>query len=140
MAEIIEFNKDDSVSLYNPSFETMRNDLDINIQQVIAEMVEKGIFAGSVNLKIDFILGKVRISDHKAASGSRDSLMVQADYKVVHGVQSKFETKGTAISSRDPKEITMDNLGNLYMVSPEEASEQLSMFNSWEEYRDAMMK
>lgn len=140
MADIIEFNKDDSVSLYNPDFDVMRNELDINIQQVVAEMIEKDIMSGSVNLKIDFTVGKVRVSDYKAKSGSRDSMMVQVEFRVSHGVQSRYETKGTAVSSKDPKEIVLDNLGNLYMVAPEEASKQLSMFDSWNAYRDAVMK
>lgn len=138
--ENIQFDEKAKVTLYNPLFDVMRNELNIAIQQTVAEMVEKDMSAAAIGLKIDITTGRRMIADRYAATGMREAMSIMIGYKVGSTLQAKSETKGDVVSKTSPKELVLDDLGNLYMVSHEEASGQMCMFNSWDEYRQAMMQ
>ena len=55
-------------------------------------------------------------------------------YKVSTELKSKEEAKGSVVSLGDKKELLVDDSGRFFLVSSEEASGQLSMFNSFDEY------
>jgi len=57
-------------------------------------------------------------------------------YKVGTVLQQKDETKGKIVKPGEDKEILVDDLGAFFLVSTEEASGQLSMFNTWDEFED----
>ena len=134
----ITFEKDSKISIYNPSFDVVRNELDINLRGVVAEMVEKDQSSGSVTLKIDISTSKDIINDDNAPTGTRPAMNIEIDADVSHMIQSKGKTKVDVITRGHQKELVMDDNGELHIVSRDEASGQLSMFNTYDEYKKAM--
>jgi hypothetical protein len=134
----IQFDKDSKVSIYNPLFDVARNELDIILNGVISEMIEKDMNSGSVTLKIDISTSKDIINDDNASMGTRPAMNIEIDADVSHMIQSKGKTKVDIITRGHQKELVMDDNGELRIVSREEASGQLSMFNSWDEYKNAI--
>ena len=134
----INFAKDAKISIYNPAFDVMRNELDINLNGVIAEMVEKDMSSGSVTLKIEVTTSKDIINDDNAPMGTRPAMNIEIDADVSSVIQKKGKTKVDVITRGHQKELVMDDCGQFFIVSREEASGQLSMFNSYDEYKKAM--
>jgi hypothetical protein len=134
----INFAKDAKISIYNPAFDVMRNELDINLNGVIAEMVEKDMSSGSVTLKIEVTTSKDIINDDNAPMGTRPAMNIEIDADVSSVIQKKGKTKVDVITRGHQKELVMDDNGQFFIVSREEASGQLSMFNSYDEYKKAM--
>ena len=134
----ITFDKDTRVSIYNPAFDVLRNELDIKLRDVVAEMVEKDQSSGSVTLKIDISTTKAVISDDNAPMGTRPAMDIEISGDVSHVIQSKGKTKVDILTRAKQKELVMDDNGEMHIVSREEASGQLSMFNTYDEYKKAM--
>ena len=65
---------------------------------------------------------------------TREQVKVVMAYKVSTELKSKEEAKGSVVSLGDKKELLVDDSGRFFLVSSEEASGQLSMFNSFDEY------
>ena len=138
MSTVITFDKDTRISIYNPAFDVTRNELDIRLRDVISEMVEKDQSSGSVTLKIDISTTKAMIDDDNAPTGTRPSMSIEIEADVSHMIQSKGKTKVDVINRGHQRELVMDDSGVLHIVSREEASGQLSMFNSYDEYKKAI--
>ena len=134
----ITFDKDTRVSIYNPAFDVLRNELDIRLRDVVAEMVEKDQSSGSVTLKIDVSTTKAIISDDNAPTGTRPAMDIEISGDVSHVNQSKGKTKVDILTRANQKELVMEDNGELHVVSREEASGQLSMFNTYDEYKKAI--
>lgn len=130
----IKIDPEKQITLYNKEFDVMRNDLDVAIQKILPKMFHKGINLGSVTLKIDIGTVKQAITDNNAYTGTREQVKVVMAYKVSTELKSKEEAKGSVVSLGDKKEILMDDTGRFFLVSSDEASGQLSMFNSFDEF------
>lgn len=133
----IDFNKDAEISLYNRDFDPARNELNARLQSVIAEMIAKDLNSGSVTLKIDIGTKSVIANDPDAPTGERPAMLLEIEADVSSVIQQKEKAK-CAVAVAGQKELVMDSDGRVFMVSPQEASGQLSMFNSWDEYREAL--
>ena len=134
----ITFDKDAKVSIYNPCFNVTRNELDIALRNVIAEMVEKDLNAGSLTLKIDISTENHVVEDDNAQMGTRPAMSIEIGAKVSYVLQSKGETKMNVITRGNQKELVLDDDSTYYIVSRDEASGQLSMFNTYDEYKKAI--
>ena len=135
----IKIDPEKQITLYNRDFDEMRRALDMAIQSIFPRMREKDMVAGSITLKIDVGLAKVSVADANASMGTRPAIHPEVGYKLNVTMQSKDEDKGQIIPYGSD-ELRMDDDGNFFLVSKEEASGQLSMFNSWDEFREAALK
>jgi hypothetical protein len=132
-----KIDKEKRIHLYNRDFDEMRNMLDITIQQVIARMLGKEMDSGSITLKIDIGLERDVVRDGNAQSGERPAIHPEMDYKITFVMQQKDSIDGEIIP-KGSDELVADGNGSFFLVSKEEASGQLSMFNGWDEYARAM--
>lgn len=130
----IKIDPEKQITLYNKEFDVMRNDLDVAIQKTLPKMFQKGINLASVTLKIEIGTIKQDVIDNNAPTGTREQVKVVMAYKVSTELKSKEEAKGSVVSLGDKKELLMDDSGRFFLVSSEEASGQLSMFNSFDEF------
>lgn len=130
----IKIDPEKQITLYNKEFDVMRNDLDVAIQKTLPKMFHKGINLASVTLKIEIGTIKQDVIDNNAPTGTREQVKVVMAYKVSTELKSKEEAKGSVVSLGDKKELLVDDSGRFFLVSSEEASGQLSMFNSFDEY------
>ena len=130
----IKIDPEKQITLYNKEFDVMRNDLNTAIQTAIAKMFQKKIDLASVTLKIEFGTMKAQVKDDNAPTSVRDQVKVVIAYKVGTELKTKYESKGSIVSLGDKKELLVDDDGKFFLVSSEEASGQLSMFNSYDEY------
>lgn len=130
----IKIDPEKQITLYNKEFDVMRNDLDVAIQKTLPKMFHKGINLASVTLKIEIGTIKQDVTDNNALTGTREQVKVVMAYKVSTELKSKEEAKGSVVSLGDKKELLVDDSGRFFLVSSEEASGQLSMFNSFDEY------
>jgi len=120
-----------------PCFDDMRRDLSITIDRILPRMRDKRMNAASIALKIDIVTDETVVKDNNAPMGERPALIPDISYKLSVTMQTKGETKGDIVSAKSDKELLMDDIGRYYLVSKEEASGQLSMFNSYDEYTEA---
>ena len=134
----IRYSKDTEISINNPDFDVMRNTLNITMNGVIDEMIEKELNSGTVTLKLTFSTMKDVINDNNAPMGTRPAMDIEISGDVSHVIQSKGKTKVDILTRANQKELVIDDNGELHVVSREEASGQLSMFNSYDEYKKAM--
>ena len=130
----IKIDPEKQITLYNKEFDVMRNDLDVAIQRTLPKMFKKGINLASVTLKIEIGTIKQDITDNNAPTGTREQVKVAMAYKVSTELKAKDEAKGNVVSLGDKKELLVDDSGRFFLVTSEEASGQLSMFNSFDEY------
>lgn len=130
----IKLDPEKQITLYNKEFDGMRNDLNVAIQKTLPKMFHKGINLASVTLKIEIGTIKQDVTDNNAPTGTREQVKVVMAYKVSTELKSKEEAKGSVVSLGDKKELLVDDSGRFFLVSSEEASGQLSMFNSFDEY------
>lgn len=130
---MIKLDPEKQITLYNRDFDAMRDSLDKAIRQIIADMILKDMDAGRIGLTIDISLVKSFTVDSNADSGMRPCINPEVNYKIGTAMQQKDETKGNIIpAGRD--ELLTDGNGNFFLVTPEEASGQLSLFDTWDEY------
>lgn len=131
----INIDPEKQITLYNKEFDMMRHDLDVAIQKTLPKMFQKGINLASVTLKIDIGTVKQDVTDNNAPTGTREQVKVMMAYKVSTELKSKDEAKGSVVSLGDKKELLMDDYGRFFLVTSDEASGQLSMFNTWDEFQ-----
>lgn len=125
------------INLYNPEFDEMRHTLDRSLQGILRKMISKDMDAASIGLKIDIELLKSTITDNNAPTGTREAITPEISYRIVSAMQSRTDTKGNVVGRRSNKELLIDDQGIAFLVSKEEASGQLSMFNTWDEFKEA---
>ena len=89
---------------------------------------------GLSNCERYFAKGTRGINDN-APFGQREALVPDITYKVALTLQAKADTKGNIV--RSDHELIRDDDGSFYIVTTEEASGQLSMFNGYDELPDA---
>ncbi len=120
------------LSLNSPYFDKMRTDLDAAIHSAVNAMLRKEINSGTVALKLDIGLVPQTIPDDNAPTGTREAVPIKIAYKVAITLQSKAELKGDVV--KDLKhELVQDDTKAFFIVSSDEASGQLNMFNCYDE-------
>lgn len=120
------------LSLNSPYFDKMRLDMDAAIHGAVNSMLCKEINSGTVALKLDISLIPRTIPDDNAPTGTRDALPIKIAYKVAVTLQSKAELKDDVVNDLN-HELVQDDTKAFFIVSTEEASGQLNMFNSYDE-------
>lgn len=135
----IKIDPEKKIHLYNRDFDEMRNVLDVTLQQTMKQMMAKDMDAGTITLKIDIGFQKDVVHDDNAPSGTRPAIHPEVDYKINFTMQQKGSVDGEIIS-KGSDELLVDDNGDFFLVSREEASGQLSMFNSWDEYAEAVTR
>lgn len=126
------------IHLYNRDFDEMRNALDTVLQQTMARMLGKEMDSGSITLKIDIGFSRDVIKDDNADTGTRPAIHPEIDYKINFSMQQKGSVDGEIIPMGSD-ELLVDDNGDFFLVSREEASGQLSMFNTWDEFARAVI-
>ena len=133
----VKLDPEKRIGLYNRDFDETRALLDMAIQEVWCQMLYKGMCSASVSVKIDFKANREIINDDNAPTGTREAVHPEAKAKVSFTLQHKGGTD-VEIIPKGSDEILMDDSGSAYLVSKEEASGQLCMFNSYDEYMEAV--
>ena len=133
----IKLDPEKRIHIGNRDFDEMRVMLDRVLQQTMNKMLDKELDSGAITLKITIDLNRDVINDNNAPMGTRPAIHPEMDYKVGAMVQEKFGTDGEIIP-KGSDELLVDDNGGFFLVSKEEASGQLSMFNTYDEYIDAV--
>lgn len=127
----MKINANRKLTLSSPFFDEMRRDLDIAIRKAVYAMEKKDISSSAIALKIDISTLRSKIKDENSPTGERVALIPGISYKLATTMQAKAETKGNVVGSGH--ELIQDDLGDYYVVTKEEASGQLNMFNGYDE-------
>lgn len=128
------FDSKKKVNLDSPHFNDMKTDLNRYICAALNAMDEKKMSAATIGLKIDIQTIHKTIKDDNAPVGQREALVPDITYKLALTLQAKADTKGNIV--RSDHELIRDDDGSFYIVTTEEASGQLSMFNGYDELPD----
>lgn len=121
------------LSLYSPHFDEMCKELDAYITRVFNIMEAKNTKAATIALKIDFNVLEEKVSCENSPTGEREALIPHIGYKIAMTMQSKAEHKGDVVGKGH--EVIQDGTA-YYIVTKEEASGQLNMFNGFDEFPD----
>lgn len=119
------------VTLNSPHFEEMRNELNRYISGALRAMDEKKMSAATIGLKIDIVTTRETVRDDNSPTGEREALMPNITYKLALTLQTKADTKGDVVGKG--YELVRDDTGSYYIMTGEEASGQLNMFNGYDE-------
>ena len=130
----IKIDPSKKLTLYSQEFDEMRNNLDLTLQTTLKAMIAKNMDAAAIGLKINIDLIKCTLKDNNAPTGEREAMKPEISARVVAAMQQRVDKKCNVIGRASKKEILIDDDGNMCLVSEEEASGQLSMFNSYDEY------
>lgn len=133
----IKIDPSKKLTLYSQEFDEMRNNLDLTLQTTLKAMIAKNMDAAAIGLKINVELIKVDLADDNAPTGTRPAMKPEISARIVAAMQQRVDKKCNVIGRASKKEILIDDDGNMCLVSEEEASGQLSMFNSWDEFKEA---
>ena len=133
----IKIDSTKKVTLYNHEFDEMRNALDVTLQTTLKSMIAKNMTGASIGLKIDITLMKQVLKDDNAPTGTREALRPDINARIVAAMQQRVDKKVGVIGKTSNVELLVDDTGDFFFVTKEEASGQLSMFNSWDEFKDA---
>lgn len=118
------------VTLSSPLFDKMRNDLDAYITKMLPIMEAKNSLAGTISLKIDFAILEDKVKCENSPTGEREARIPHIGYKLVLSMQSKAERKDDVVGKGH--EVIQDG-ADYYIVTKDEASGQLNMFNGFDE-------
>lgn len=121
------------ISLSSPLFDKMKSDLDTYIRNMFPLMESKNSLAGTISLKIDFAILEDEVSCENSPTGKREAKIPHIGYKLLLSMQSKAERKDDVVGKGH--EVIKDG-ASYYIVTKEEASGQLNMFNSFDELPD----
>lgn len=119
------------VTLSSPLFDKMRYDLDAYITKMLPLMEAKNSLAGTISLKIDFSIFEDEVKCDNSPTGIREAKVPHIGYKLVLSMQSKAERKDDVVGKGH--EVIQDGC-DYYIVTKDEASGQLNMFNGYDEY------
>ena len=125
------------ITLYNPEFDEMRNDLDVTLRNTLKSMLALNMTSATVGLKIDIELIKEVVKDDNAPTGQREAMKPEISARTVAAMQKRLDKKCKVIGKASNVEVLVDDTGEFFFVTKEEASGQLSMFNSYDEFLDA---
>ena len=124
----IKIDSTKKVTLYNHEFDEMRNALDVTLQTTLKSMIAKNMTGASIGLKIDITLMKQVLKDDNAPTGTREALRPDINARIVAAMQQRVDKKVGVIGKTSNVELLVDDTGDFFFVTKEEASGQLSMF------------
>ena len=130
----IKIDSNKKVTLYNHEFDEMRNALDMTLQTTFKSMLAKNMTGASIGLKIDITLMRQVLKDDNAPTGQREALRPDISARIVAAMQQRVDKKVGVVGKTSNVELLVDDTGDFFFVTKEEASGQLSMFNSWDEF------
>ena len=133
----IQIDSNKKVTLYNHEFDEMRRALDVTLQNTFKSMLAKNMTGASIGLKIDISLIKQVVNDNNAPTGKREALRPDINARIVAAMQQRMDKKVGVVGKTSNVELLVDDTGDFFFVTKEEASGQLSMFNSWDEFKEA---
>ena len=133
----IKIDSNKKVTLYNHEFDEMRHALDMTLQTTFKSMLAKNMTGASIGLKIDISLIKQVVNDNNAPTGTREALRPDINARIVAAMQQRVDKKVGVVGKTSNVELLVDDSGDFFFVTKEEASGQLSMFNSWDEFKEA---
>lgn len=136
----IRIDPEKKIGLFNPEFKEMLHTLNEKLQRAVRQLVRKDMSAATIGLKIDIDLLKLTLNDENAPTGTREAMRPKISYKISSVLQDKDDDKGDVIVRSSGKELLTDGSGNFFIVDAEEASGQLSMFNSWDEFAEEISR
>lgn len=125
-------NSQNQVGLNNPMFEKMRTDLDACIRSIFRAMESKDIGKAAISLKINIETVKKDFKDDNSPTGVREAVYPKITYKCTDKLEAKGEVEGDVVRGFN-YELVRDDYGNYGIVTTEEASGQLNMFNGYDE-------
>ena len=126
---LIDKNKE--FRLESAIFDGMRNDLAMYIQMTPGVMDHRNADSASITLKIDVSNEETVVRDENSPTGERKAVIPNVTYKLTMSMQAKAERKGDVV--RAGHELVQDDTGSYYVLTAQEASGQLNMFNAYDE-------
>lgn len=135
----IKIDPEKKITLYNKEFDVMRNMLDKAIQATVRDLIKRDLSTGAVALKIDIDLMRAVIDDDNAPTGKRERVIPEITAKIARTMTWKDDERVSVVNLKSRKELLMDDTGEFFIVSEEEASGQLSMFNSFDEFSEEVI-
>lgn len=121
------------VTLSSPLFDKMRHDLDVYITKMLPIMEAKNSMSGTIALKIDFALQDDEVACNNSPTGKREARIPHIGYKLALTMQTKTERRDDVVGKGH--EVIQDGT-DYYIVTKDEASGQLNMFNGYDELPD----
>lgn len=126
---LIDQNK--KFELNSPHFQKMREDLDAHIRKAFAIMDRKEMSGAKIGLVIDIMTNHNEVKDNNAPMGVREAITPHVAYKLTFKLEAKSESKNDIVGAGN--EVVKDDYGDYFIISHEEASGQLNMFNGYDE-------
>ena len=118
-------------TLNSPIFEEMRDSLAKYIQNAPRVMEARHAEASTISLKIDIAFNDTKVKDNNSPLGEREAKLPTVTYKLAMTMQAKAQHAGNVV--RDDHELVQDDSGKYFILTKEEASGQLNMFNGYDE-------
>lgn len=118
------------VTLSSPIFDKMRSDLDVYITKMLPIMETKNSLTGKISLTIDFEIIEDAVKCENSITGVREAKIPLIGYKLALSTQSKAERRDYVVGRGNE---VIQNGADYYIVTKEEASGQLNMFNSYDD-------
>ena len=125
-------DKEKKIGLNSPMFDRMREALDIGIRSIFSAMDRKDIGKSTITLKINIETLKGEVDDDNSPTGKRTAIYPKINFKLTDKLEAKGEVEGKIVENYD-NELVRDDTGAYCIVSREEASGQLNMFNGYDE-------
>ena len=120
---------DKNIRINDECFDSMREDADLILQRLLADMVDKRSQSGSMTIKIDVTLLTEFINDYDqfgGLCGGHDALKPMFEHKISSVVQIKNDTKGQSYS--EYLELHYDEESKQYILVPIQGAQQMNMF------------
>lgn len=115
--------------LNSPHFAKMREDLDAHIRKAFAIMDRKEMSGAKIGLVIDITTDHNEVKDNNAPMGVREAVTPHVAYKLTFKLEAKSESKNDIVGAGN--EVVKDDYGDYFIISHEEASGQLNLFNGF---------
>lgn len=115
------------LDIFNPQFEKMVGDINLTMQKLLRNMIEKGSYEGKITVGIDVSLSEEFVPDMKSENEMRRVLNPKFSHKVGSVMQLKTENKGDIINK--DMELVFDEESGEYVLRPVTNVDQMSVFD-----------
>lgn len=125
---------DKNIGLTDECFDSMRSNADVVLQRLIANMVEKGSYAGTMTIKIDVEFLTEFIDDYDQYGepcGGHDALKPVFRHKISSVMQIKDDKRGQSYSKL--LELHYDDETGKYILVPIKGAQQMNLFEAQNE-------
>ena len=126
-------NSNSKADLSNPVFNDMKEKLNAAFRNAISGMNLRNLASGVVTLKIDITTDRTSVKDKNAPIGSREALKLKINYRIATDMRATSNTKGDVFPKTRTYELVQDDTKAFFILTSEEASGQLNMFNGYDE-------